>query len=65
MGSGVPRHMGFGLGIDFPLATNAVAELRVQRRRKPARRSTSGKWPGMFDNRCLFGAFAAASVGYR
>ena len=29
--------MGFGLGIDFPLAT-----------RKPARRSTSGKWPGMF-----------------
>ncbi len=57
--------MGFGLGIDFPLATNAVAGFVVQRRRKPERRSTSGKWPVCFDNRCLFGAFAAASVGYR
>lgn len=40
--------MGFGLGIDFPLATNAVAELRGSTSKKTERRSTSGKWPGMF-----------------
>lgn len=57
--------MGFGLGIDFPLATNAVAELwfNVEENRHVGQPLANGLV--CFDNRCLFGAFAAASVWYR
>lgn len=57
--------MGFGLGIDFPLATNAVAELwfNVEENRNVGQPLANGLV--CFDNRCLFGAFAAASVWYR
>lgn len=40
--------MGFGLGIDFLWQPMPWQSFVVQRRRKPERRSTSGKWPGMF-----------------
>lgn len=52
--------MGFGLGIDFPLATNAVAELRGSASKKQAHPLISGRWPGMYQQRsyiwfcCLF-----------
>ncbi len=58
--------MGFGLGIDFPLATNAVAELRGSTSKKTGTSVNLWQMASVcFDNRCLFGAFAAASVWYR
>lgn len=57
--------MGFGLGIDFLWQPMPWQSFVVQRRRKPHVGQPLANGLVCFDNRCLFGAFAAASVWYR